>query len=317
MGDAAVSVRPFEERDLPRVLNLLKASLGESVSVQWTPELFAWKHTENPFGRSIMLVAEDQDTIAGFRAFMRWELDSPEVGRLRCVRAVDTATHPDHQRRGIFRQLTLSALDVAAHDGVDLVFNTPNPRSGAGYLTMGWSKVGSIRPLVSPARGLLRKAAAADRQPEAADFVTPVAEVKERSGVDRAPLGLRTPRSADYHTWRFTQHPTARYVQIDGRGGAAVARLAYRGTRRELLISDVYGESMHQTIRQCRRAAKTNYIGAFFTKGSPERFAAYRAGLLPVPRAKLTLMVRPLRTLGVDVTDFNRWDLSLSDLELL
>lgn len=317
MGDTEISVRPFEERDLPKVLNLLKASLGESALHQRTPELFAWKHIENPFGRSIMLVAEDRDTIVGFRAFMRWELDSPETGLLRCVRAVDTATHSDYRRRGVFRQITLAALDVATDDGVDMVFNTPNPRSGAGYVTMGWSEVGAIRPLVSPARGLLRKAPATERLPEAADFVEPVIEVTKRSGIDRAPLGLRTLRSQEYLDWRFTQHPTASYVQIDGPGGSAVARLAYRGTRRELLISDVYGESMHQTIRQCRRAAKTSYIGAFFTKGSPERAASYRAGLLPVPRAKLTLMVRPLRPLGVDVSDFNQWDLSLSDLELL
>lgn len=317
MGDAALSVRLFEERDLPEVLNLLKSSLGESVSLRRTPELFAWKHIDNPFGRSIMLVAEDQGTIAGFRAFMRWELDSPDMGRLRCVRAVDTATHPDYRRRGVFRRLTQAALDVATDQGIDMVFNTPNPRSGAGYLTMGWSEVGAIRPLASPARGLLRRGAETEKLPEPADFVDPAAAVGERGGVDRGPLGLRTPRSAEYHIWRFQRHPTARYVQIDGREGAAVARLAFRGKRRELLISDVYGEGMHQTIRRCRRVARTSYIGAFFSQGSPERRAAYRAGLAPVPGAKLTLMARPLRPLDVDVTDLGQWDLSLSDLELL
>lgn len=317
MGDSALSVRLFEDRDLPSVLDLLRASLGESASLRRTPELFSWKHIENPFGRSVMLVAEDRGTIAGFRAFMQWELDSPEIGRLRCVRAVDTATHPDYRRRGVFRRLTLAALDVAADDGIDMVFNTPNPHSGAGYLTMGWSRVGLIRPLASPARGLLRSGPATDQLPEPADFVDPVVEVQERRGVDRAPLGLRTPRSAEYHTWRFQRHPTARYVQIDGRGGVAVARLAYRGKRRELLVSDVYGSTMHQTIRQCRRVARTSYVGAFFSTGSPERVAAYRAGLIPVPGAKLTLMVRPLRPLAVDVTDLGLWDLSLSDLELL
>jgi hypothetical protein len=74
---------------------------------------------------------------------------------------------------------------------------------------------------------------------------------------------------------------------------------------------------MSKTIRQCRWAEKASYIGAFFTKGSPERAAAYRSGLVPVPGTKLTLMVRPLRPLDVDVTDFGNWDLSLSDLELL
>ncbi len=38
----------------------------------------------------------------GFRTFLRWEFE--DAGRVvRAVRAVDTATHPDHRGRGIFR----------------------------------------------------------------------------------------------------------------------------------------------------------------------------------------------------------------------
>lgn len=317
MPDAALSVRLFEDRDLPGVLDLLRLSLGESASLRRTPELFSWKHLENPFGRSIMLVAHDGPAVVGFRAFMRWQLNSPNTGRLQCVRAVDTATHPDYRRRGIFRQLTLAALDAAESDGVDMVFNTPNVRSGAGYVTMGWSQVGVIRPLASPARGILRAAPETDQLPDVTDFVRHATQVGEQNSDDREPLGLRTPRSPSYHAWRFRSHPTATYVQIDGRGGTAVARLAFRGRRRELLISDLYGSALTSTIRECRRVTRTSYVGAFFAKGSPERAAAVRSGLVPVPGAKLTLMVRPLRPLEMDVTDFRNWDLSLGDLELL
>jgi hypothetical protein len=156
-----------------------------------------------------------------------------------------------------------------------------------------------------------------DALPDPADFVRSVVAVKDREGDNRQPFGLRTPRSDEYHAWRFQRHPTARYVQIEGRAGTAIARLAFRGKRRELLISDLYGESLPQTIRRCRHVAKTSYVGAFFSKGSPERAAAYRAGMVPVPGAGLTLMVRPLRPLDVEVNNFREWDLSLSDLELL
>jgi GNAT superfamily N-acetyltransferase len=310
-----MSVRLFEDRDLPSVLDLLRSSLGESDTLRRTPELFAWKHLDNPFGRSIMLVSEHGNTITGFRAFMQWHLNAPGASQLRCVRAVDTATHPDYRRRGIFRELTTAALEVATAEGIDMVFNTPNPRSGAGYLTMGWSQVGVIRPLASPARGILRSRPAEDPAPRIEDFVRTAREVLPWR--DRPALGLRTPRSAEYTSWRFHNHPTATYIQVDGNAGSAVARLSFRGNRRELLISDVYGNAMEQTIRRCRRIARTSYIGAFFSKGSPERAAAYRSGLIPVPGAKLTLMVRTLRNLDVNVADFGNWDLSLSDLELL
>ncbi len=312
-----MSVRLFTDDDLPAVLVLLKDSLGETASLRRTPELFAWKHLDNPFGRSLMLVSHVGDTITGFRAFMRWELLTPDGQTLRCVRAVDTATHPEHRRKGIFKTLTLAAIDAATEDGVDMVFNTPNPRSGAGYLKMGWSEVGVLSPMASPARGILRKGGNPDELPDPSDFIDPVIPVGVRTAPDRAPLGLRTPRSAEYHAWRFTSHPTARYVQVEGASATAIARLAFRGNRRELLVSDVYGDGMRQTINLCRKRARTSYIGAFFSSGTPERSAAVRAGLVQVPRTGLTLMARPLRDLGMDVEQLSTWDLSLSDLELL
>ena len=317
VGESDLTIRPYADSDLPQVLDLLRSSLGETASLQRTPDLFNWKHIDNPFGRSIMLVAVDGTTVAGFRAFMRWELAGPDGRTLRCVRAVDTATSPDYRRRGIFRNLTTAALDAATADGVDMVFNTPNPRSGAGYLTMGWSEVGTIRPLASPALGLLRSADDVTGLPDPADFVRDPYPVGVRDVAARAPVGLRTVRSDDYHRWRFKMHPTARYTQINGEGGSAVARLAYRGKRRELLISEVYGQGMSQTIRKCRRLARTSYVGAFFSKGSPERSAVLRTGFVPVPGATMTLMVRPLRPLGIPVTDLAEWDLALGDLELL
>ena len=175
MADPVV-VRPFEDADLAGVLDLLRSSLGESAVLERTPELFAWKHLDNPFGRSLLLVAEDEARpdrpIVGLRAFMRWELVTPGGDRVRCVRAVDTATHPEYQRRGIFRRLTLSAVEQAEADGVDMVFNTPNPKSGAGYLSMGWQEVGPIGVLAMPGRGLLRRRPDAAVVPDPADQVT-------------------------------------------------------------------------------------------------------------------------------------------------
>ena len=317
MADPSLGVRPYRDEDLPAVLDLLKASLGESALLRRTPELFAWKHLDNPFGRSLMLVSHAGNTIAGFRAFMRWELRTPDGETLRCVRAVDTATHPDFRRRGVFKELTIAAVEAATNDGVDLIFNTPNPRSGAGYLTMGWTEVGKLSPLVSPAKGLLRTHGEYTELPTVSDFMTRAEPITAPSAPDRQPLGLRTPRTDSYHSWRYSAHPTARYVQVNGSNGTAIARLAFRGKRRELLISDVYGDGMRQTITTCRNAARTSYVGAFFSKGSPERTAAMRSGFTPVPRTGLTLMAKPLRPLDVNVGDLAAWDIALGDLELL
>jgi len=65
-----------------------------------------------------MWVACDGERVVAFRTFMRWEFQRGDQV-FRCVRAVDTATHPDYQGRGLFSQLTRSALPELAADGVE------------------------------------------------------------------------------------------------------------------------------------------------------------------------------------------------------
>ncbi|MDH3499065.1 MAG: GNAT family N-acetyltransferase [Acidimicrobiia bacterium] len=313
-----LNIREFADNDLDEVLEVFRAALGENPLLRRTPELFAWKHLTNPFGRSIILVAEEAGRIAGVRAFMRWELDTRDGIRLRCVRAVDTATHPGFLRRGIFKRLTMEALDVAAGDGVDLVFNTPNPKSGAGYMKMGWSEVGPIGIMVRPRPGILWGSGDADALPDPDDFVRrnmPAAPVQIP---DRHPIGLRTPRTPEYLAWRFVNHPTARYSMVESGGTVAYLRPNHRGPRRELVVSDVLGPAPRAAIRASAAACKADYLAAWFSSGSPERSAATRARIIPVPKVSaLTLVCRPLRELPVDPAELPSWDFALGDLELL
>ncbi len=314
----AIVVRPYADRDLPGVLDLLRAALGETPVLRRTPELFTWKHVDNPFGRSILLVAEADGKIAGLRAFMRWELTTSEGVTLRCVRAVDTATHPDYQRRGIFRRLTLAALEAATADGVDMVFNTPNPKSGAGYLSMGWIEVGDIGVMAAPGRGALRGSAEPDDLPEPDDYLVDPLPVAQLTVTDRTPRGLRTPRTPEYLGWRFSAHPTARYFRIDAAESTAVVRPNVRNGRRELVLSDVLGPHPAKAIGAVHRRNRAAYMAGWFSAGSPERRAAVRRLMVPIPRVKtLTLVAKPLRTLPADVGSLDAWDLASSDLELL
>ncbi len=318
MAESTITVRPYGDADLEGVLALLRVSLGETALLERSPELFAWKHIDNPFGRSILLVAEAHGKIVGLRAFMRWELRTPDGATLRCVRAVDTATHPDYQRRGIFRRLTLAALEQAAADGVAMVFNTPNPKSGAGYLSLGWIAVGEIGVMVAPGRGMTGRRVDADALPAPNEFLRRPVPAEGLAVSDRAAGGLRTPRTAPYLAWRFMGHPTARYFRVDAGDSTAVVRPNIRNGRRELVLSDVFGDHPAKAIGAVHRANRAAYLAGWFSAGSPERRAAMRRGILPVPRVKtLTLVAKPLRTLPLDVGDLEAWDLASSDLELL
>lgn len=311
-----VKTRPLELGDLTEVLELMRLALGEPPLLQRTTEHFAWKHFDNPFGHSIGLVAESDQRIVGLRTFMRWELATPEGDRLRCVRAVDTATHPDYQRRGIFRRLTEEALEIARDDRVDMIFNTPNAKSKLGYLSMGWIEVGPIGAMVRPSWRMATRRGRAIHPP-IEDYLEEPVEFSAVDTQDRSPRGLRTPRTRDYLSWRYTSHPMARYYQVAGDGALAVVRPNVRNKRRELVIADLFG-SPGSAIGRVGKVNRSDYLATWFPKGSPERRAVVRRGILPVPGlTALTLVMRPLRSLPDSLFAPPAWDVSVSDFELL
>jgi GNAT superfamily N-acetyltransferase len=209
-----VTIRPWRQEDRGEVLRLLTASLGGGPSGSRQPDFFEWKHRANPFGRSLLLVAEADHRIVGLRAFLRWTFRL-EGRSIHAVRAVDTATHPDFQGQGIFSKLTMTALDALGEEA-ELVFNTPNEKSLPGYLKMGWSRVGTIRVLLRvrrPLRVLGRGWGRVPVAPVSRDLIggVPAAEFLGNDDAltrlleaEDAPRGrLRTARTLEYLRWRY------------------------------------------------------------------------------------------------------------------
>ena len=313
-----LAVRLATPADVPSILETLRLALGETPLLRRTTALWNWKHVENPFGESLVLVATDGHEIAGVRALMRWELATPGGERITCMRAVDTATHPNHLRKGVFRHLTETAIEMATDQGIDLIFNTPNEKSAPGYLKMGWKTVSPIGVQVRPVLGRL-----ANVDPDEApnlDRLAPGIEIFEMAQLaDRTPAALRTPRSQQYLQWRFKGHPTAQYGWLgEDPGSGIVVRASHRGGRPELVVSDIVGRPHHGLIHRLARSARTRYLAGWFSPSNPQRRIAIRGGLLPIPGLKtLHLVARPLRDLPIDVFDLRSWDVATSDLELL
>ena len=316
---AEYRVRTADSKDTERILETLRLALGETPVLRRTPELWDWKHHLNPFGRSIVVVAEASDEIVGVRALMRWRLVTPDGTRVSCVRPVDTATHPSFQRRGIFRNLTLTALDIARDEGVDLVFNTPNDKSAPGYLGMGWSEVAALGV---QARPRLRRSVRPDanRAPSIEDWAPDFEEARSHPIManDRPAVGLRTPRDADYLSWRFGKHPTASYGSLTRPGdGILIARAGVRRGRSELVLSELLQSPSPSLVREALRRSRAAYVAGWFSPGSPERGIAIRSGVIPLPMRTLTLVALPLSQIDMNVFDIASWDLSTGDLELL
>jgi GNAT superfamily N-acetyltransferase len=337
-----VSVRPFATEDLPRVLELLDASLGGGPAGRRPPEMFRWKHLDSPFGQSYLLVAECDGRLIGLRALMRWRFMAGHT-IVEAARAVDTATHPDYQGRGVFSRLTRAALEMMAGD-IDLIFNTPNGKSGPGYLKMGWHEVGRVPVSVRARRplrllgGLLGRSEPGPVPPAPA---VPAAQVLERGGlllpllereaVERGRVAagavprLVTPRSLAYLRWRYGAAPLLGYRAVteerDGRlAGMAIFRVRPRGRLWEATVAEVLAGGddavAARLLRRVSQVAMVDHLTFHATPGSPLARAALRAGFVRSP-AGITLVANPLRPdLLPDPTRPRAWALSLGDLEV-
>ena len=308
------------------MLDLLGASLG------WQPDdlharLFAWKHHENAFGVSPAWVATVADRVVGFRTFMRWEfvVDGQPV---KAVRAVDTATHPDHRGRGVFAGLTQHALDALRDDGVAFVFNTPNERSRPGYLTMGWRPVRRLPVLARP-RSLLalgriaRARTAADKWSVPSTVGVPAAEAFADAGAVEALLGRSTtvPRSGLSHEQVGGVPRLAVRVRATGLPGAG-GRRAGRWARR-LPLAPARSGGRGRGVRGARPGRRRQGDPATPRSGAQATGADYAVRLGDhLPRARFVPLlgrgpILVCRDLGlVTIPEPGRWHLGLGDVEL-
>jgi GNAT superfamily N-acetyltransferase len=322
-----VSVRRATTSDRPAILALASAALGWREG-EPNQALFDWKHRDNAFGPSPMWVAEIDGRLAGFRTFLRWEFERAGQ-QARAVRAVDTATHPDFQGRGVFTTLTRGALDELRADGVDFVYNTPNDQSRPGYLKMGWQVVGRLPVRVRPSglRGLSRMASSrvpAEKwsitsevgDPPASVFGAPDDVDALLASQPEAEPRWRTRRSAAFLQWRYGLEPLAYRVLRAGESptdGLLVFRLRMRGSAVEAVVDDVLVPGASAEIEQRLVLELAERSGAdYLIRIDRRRFPPGR--FVPLPKQGPIMTWRSVNEPHMPALD--QWDLCLGDVEL-
>lgn len=314
-------IRDATPEDVPAIVGLLRLCLGEA-GVPRTEEFWRWKHESNPFGPSPVLLAEADGQLVGVRAFLRWRWRCGDRV-VKAVRAVDTATHPDWRGRGIFRRLTLELVERMRQEGVAFVFNTPNAKSGAGYLSMGWKTVGRLRVSVRPRKPLrfvarllnMREAVALPSCREGGHlsvYLRGSNGPRETLGAHGSLQRYEADGSPDYLSWRYLDIPGVEYVSRTAQCGLAegsgtesivVFRIRRRRALTEALVEDLVDGGPSS------RSGPQTVPGAIVANLLEEADADYAAMLGPPDRVGRalgrfhvrvpgpSLMVRPL---GVD-----------------
>jgi len=282
-----VEIRSATPDDIDGIIDVCSQALGWS-DPEFDEALFRWKHLDNAFGQSAMLVAVERDEILAVRPFMRWKFASTNQS-VTAVRAVDTATRPDAQGRGLFRSLTEAGLEQLRAEDVGFVFNTPNAKSLAGYLKMGWEEAGQVRlgyAMRSPlsAFPMMRSRTAATKRsiptPTLGQSIGDALATIKPEHLAASDDTLRTAHTLDTLLWRYDAGPIDyRFVPGPNHTGAVV-RLRQRGASKELVVAELVGKPTSQDKRaiigHALRETRADYYLA--PVGTPRTVAIDRLG---------------------------------------
>lgn len=139
--------RDYSLGDEHKLIRLFTATWGK-----WhTLEYWRWKYCQNPQGflEKLIWVAEEKDLV-GHYAIIGAKLKLGDT----CVlgaQSVDTATHPNHRRRGIFKDLAITVYEHASQIGIHMVYGFAAGASLRGFIKrLGWKVACPVPVLVYP-----------------------------------------------------------------------------------------------------------------------------------------------------------------------
>jgi len=318
-----MEIVPYHSEDLSAIIELMKGSLGEGL-IPKSEAYFIWKHLKNPFGHSKILLAKEDGKIVGLRAFMKWQWEIQST-TITAVRAVDTATDPAFQGKGIFKKLTLQAVDECKSENAGFVFNTPNTISIQGYLKMGWFNIGKMPLLIGPGSLFPRfyKEQFAEKIYEQYNTSTIFETLAQTWKVNADAVLFHTPINKPFLQWRYHDCPIVKYGAIveEGKFGI-VFRLKKINRFIELRICEIWTEddkmvgmaiqSLKKLIRNIRPAMVSCAPSPLFAGGKKNL-----PGLFGPVKKGPTTTLRPLAMDKLNTFDqFYQWRPSIGSMEL-
>lgn len=119
---------------ITQLRGLLDAAFGTEKAAKFTPEFLKWQYLDNPQGKVVSFNAwSEEGEMAGHYATIpiRMMLDGKAVKGLL---SLNTATHPNHQGKGLFTKLASATYKYAEENGYKFVIGVANANSTHGFL---------------------------------------------------------------------------------------------------------------------------------------------------------------------------------------
>ena len=111
---------------------------------KYTPEYLTWQYRDNPRGDVVGVDAWAGEELAAHYVTLpvRYRADGEEVPGLL---SLNTATHPDHQGKGLFTRLAEATYQLGAERGYRFVIGVANENSTGGFLKkLGFALLGPL-----------------------------------------------------------------------------------------------------------------------------------------------------------------------------
>src|SRR3990172_6816394 len=141
------NVRVAHEGDAAKIGTLFEKVFGFSRRM----EHYQWKFLENPTGLQLIVVAETEggDIVGQYALWpVMLQLERREyLG----AQSLDTMIHPDYRGKGMFMTLANACYEIAAAQGVKVLYGFPNPSSYRGFIRrLNWDHTGDIPYFFKP-----------------------------------------------------------------------------------------------------------------------------------------------------------------------
>jgi len=285
------SIRPYIDGDEERIFELYQAVYPEQEydMERWMMN-WRWMHKDNPAGVSKIWLAEHGSKIVGHSAIIPVVMKiGTEV--ITGFQSVDTMTHPDYRRQGIYETLAKKVYTEVEKEGVYVGYRFPNKFSRPiAIKDLGWFDVAPMRIMLKPLnwenalkpkisnKFLLKLGAMGgsilqelvyrtERAPIIKDLaITQVSSFDERMdefwSIVSSQYQIIVVRDKDYLNWRYVAIPDTNYViHIAEIAGEIYGYIVLRNMRdRETkagIIFDVLAKS--EKIAQCLISKAVEY----------------------------------------------------------
>jgi GNAT superfamily N-acetyltransferase len=298
---SSFEVEELTDNDVDEAIAVINAAFAFERDDDW----FVWKHRQGPWGPSSGVVARDERGIVGVRVLLPWRFRGP-AGSLDAYRAVEAATAPRAQGKGVFSLLNRHLMERVAAAGPTVLFSTPNANSRGGYAKLGWSWLSPIPHVWRPVR---------PRRWRGPLIEDAEAIVSYRAG--SRPARIETDWSPAALAWRLDPRSGHRYEVIsDGEHRAGVAFRRLRISRVPALLPLLNWGQEHARRRLLAEAARRTRSPALLDTDEPGGApASMTRGL---PRGGSLLAVWPTPSLSQDdwpFVDVHHWRVGFADLE--